>query len=324
MRGDERVQDGMFSYVTLEQRVPQDHPLREIRKQTDVVLRSLSGRFDELYADTGRSSIAPEYILRALLLQAFYSVRSERQLREQIDYNLRFRWFVGLGLDDPIWNHAVFSKNRNRLLNSEMAQEFFAAVKAQARRFISDDHFTVDGTLIQAWASQPGGLGLNLKVWVVRLDRRHSLRRSHPKLYADDIRKANRSRDQHHRTKKLYPSHTLTFHCRYLPNAQRSIIRGTGPLRWLIPIGNMYCIASCNPCSKPRSTSCVPGEVNRRSVYRIHAKRGRILQSEQLTCSNDSTQRPKVQIPTNIYLQHTPNCGIDESMVRYVLFPTSC
>jgi len=146
MRGDERVQDGMFSYVTLEQRIPQDHPLREIRKQTDVVLRSLSGKFDELYADTRRSSIAPEYILRALLLlQAFYSVRSERQLCEQIDYNLLFRWFVGLGVDDAMWNHAVFSKNRDRLLNSEMAQEFFAAVKVQAKRFMSDEHFTLDG-----------------------------------------------------------------------------------------------------------------------------------------------------------------------------------
>src|SRR5450432_1809507 len=154
MRGDERLQDGMFSYVTLEQRVPEDHPLREIRKLTDVVLRSLSGKFDELYAGTGRSSIAPEYILRALLLQAFYSVRSERQLCEQIDYNLLFRWFVGLGLDDRMWNHAVFSKNRDRLLNSEVAQQFFAAVNQQATRFMSDDHFTVDGTLIQAWASQ--------------------------------------------------------------------------------------------------------------------------------------------------------------------------
>jgi len=154
MRGDERLQDGMFSYVTLEQRVPQDHPLREIRKLTDVVLRSLSDKFDELYAGTGRSSIAPEYILRALLLQAFYSVRSERQLCEQIDYNLLFRWFVGLGLDDTMWNHAVFSKNRDRLLNSEVAQQFFAAVNHQATRFMSDDHFTVDGTLIQAWASQ--------------------------------------------------------------------------------------------------------------------------------------------------------------------------
>jgi transposase len=144
----------MFSYVTLEQRVPQDHPLREIRRLTDVVLASLSASFDELYSASGRSSIAPEYVLRALLLQAFYSVRSERQLVEQLDYNLLFRWFVGLGMDDAVWNHAVFSKNRDRLLTSEVAQQFFAEVNKQARRFMSDEHFTVDGTLIQAWASQ--------------------------------------------------------------------------------------------------------------------------------------------------------------------------
>jgi transposase len=144
----------MFSYVTLEQRVPKDHPLREIRRLTDGVLRSLSGEFDSLYSASGRPSIAPEYVLRALLLQAFYSVRSERQLVEQIDYNLLFRWFVGLGMDDAVWNHAVFSKNRDRLLTSEVAQQFFAAVNEQAKRFMSDEHFTVDGTLIQAWASQ--------------------------------------------------------------------------------------------------------------------------------------------------------------------------
>jgi transposase len=144
----------MFSYVTLEQRVPQDHPLREIGRLTDVVLRSLSGSFDEMYATSGRPSIAPEYVLRALLLQAFYSVRSERQLVEQLDYNLLFRWFVGLGMDDAVWNHAVFSKNRDRLLTSEVAQRFFAEVNRQAKRFMSDEHFTVDGTLIQAWGSQ--------------------------------------------------------------------------------------------------------------------------------------------------------------------------
>jgi len=154
MRGDERVQDGMFSYVSLEQRVPADHPLREVRKVTDTVLRSLSAEFDALYAASGRPSIAPEYILRALLLQVFFSVRSERLLVEQIDYNLLFRWFVGLGMDDAVWNHAVFSKNRDRLLNSEVAQHFFAEVNRQAKRFMSDEHFTVDGTLIQAWASQ--------------------------------------------------------------------------------------------------------------------------------------------------------------------------
>jgi transposase len=154
MRGDERFQGGMFSYVTLEQRVPKDHPLREIRRMTDVVLRSLSQEFDSLYSASGRPSIAPEYVLRALLLQAFYSIRSERQLVEQIDYNLLFRWFVGLGMDDAVWNHAVFSKNRDRLLTSEIAQQFFAAVLDQAKSFMSNDHFTVDGTLIQAWASQ--------------------------------------------------------------------------------------------------------------------------------------------------------------------------
>ncbi len=154
MRGDERIQDEMFSSVTLEQRVPGDHPLREIRRLTDTVLRSLSAEFDGLYAASGRPSIAPEYVLRALLLQAFYSVRSERQLVEQLDYNLLFRWFVGLGMDDAVWNHAVFSKNRDRLLNSEVAQRFFAEVNRLAKRFMSDEHFTVDGTLIQAWASQ--------------------------------------------------------------------------------------------------------------------------------------------------------------------------
>jgi len=154
MRGDERNQDGMFSYVSLEQRVPAEHPLREVRRMTDTVLRSLSGELDSLYADSGRPSIAPEYILRALLLQVFFSIRSERLLVEQIDYNLLFRWFVGLGMDDAVWNHAVFSKNRDRLLTSEVAQRFFAEVNRQAKKYMSDEHFTVDGTLIQAWASQ--------------------------------------------------------------------------------------------------------------------------------------------------------------------------
>jgi transposase len=154
MRGDERIQDGMFSYVSLEERVPQGHPLRAVRKLTDKVLEPLSAEFDRLYAATGRPSIAPEYVLRALLLQVFYSIRSERMLVDQIDYNLLFRWFVGLGIDDAVWNHAVFSKNRDRLLTSAVAQRFFAEVNRQARRFMSDEHFTVDGTLIQAWAGQ--------------------------------------------------------------------------------------------------------------------------------------------------------------------------
>ena len=144
----------MFSYVSLEQRVPQDHPLRAIRKLTDGVLRSLNSDFDALYAETGRPSIAPEYLLRALLLQVFYSIRSEGLLVEQIDYNLLFRWFVGLGMDDAIWEHSVFSKNRDRLLTSAVAQRFFAEVNRRAKKFMSDEHFTVDGTLIQAWASQ--------------------------------------------------------------------------------------------------------------------------------------------------------------------------
>src|SRR6201987_4513989 len=154
MRGDEQAQDGMFSYVSLEQRVPSDHPLREVRKAPDVVLHRLSPELDALSADAGRRSIAPEYILPALLLQVFFSIRSERLLVEQIDYNLLFRWFVGLGMDDGGWNHAVFSKNRDCLLTAEVAQRFFAEVNRQAKKFMSDEHFTVDGTLIQAWASQ--------------------------------------------------------------------------------------------------------------------------------------------------------------------------
>jgi transposase len=152
MRGDERVQDEMFSCLTLEQRVRKDHPLRAIRPLADAVLKSLSPDFDSLYSSSGRPSIAPEYVLRALLPQPFYSVRSERQLVEQIYYNLLFRWFVGLGMDDAVRHHAVFSKNRDRLLTSEVAQLFFAEVKELAKGFMSDDHFTVDGTLIQAWA----------------------------------------------------------------------------------------------------------------------------------------------------------------------------
>ena len=143
----------MFSYVSLEQRVPQGHPLRAIRKLTDDVLRSLNGDFDQLYSATGRPSITPEYLLRALLLQVFYSIRSEVLLVEQIDYNLLFRWFVGLGMDEAVWEHSVFSKNRERLLTSDVAQRFFAEVNLRAKKFMSDEHFTVDGTLIQAWAS---------------------------------------------------------------------------------------------------------------------------------------------------------------------------
>jgi transposase len=154
MRGDDaQLQPGMFSYIALEDRIPVDHPLRAARQLVDVVLAEMSAEFDALYADGGRRSIPPERLLRALLLQVFYSIRSERVLMEQLDYNLLFRWFVGLAIDDRVWNHAVFSKNRERLLNQEMARSFFVRIKSQAAGLMSDDHFTVDGTLIEAWAS---------------------------------------------------------------------------------------------------------------------------------------------------------------------------
>ena len=154
MRGDDEKQDGMFSYVSPEKRVPQDHPLRPIRQLVDQVLKEMSPQFARLYSKVGRPSIAPERQLRALLLQIFYSVRSERLLMEQLDYNLLFRWFVGMQMDDPVWNHAVFSKNRERLLNEKVAEAFFQRVLQRAKPFLSDEHFTVDGTLIEAWASQ--------------------------------------------------------------------------------------------------------------------------------------------------------------------------
>jgi len=154
MRGEDQQQTGMFSYVTLEDRVPADHPLRAIRKMVDEILRAMAKDFDGLYAKTGRPSVPPERLLRAVLLQIFYSVRSERLLREQLAYNLLFRWFVGLEMDEPVWNHAVFSKNRERLLNQEVARGFFVRVLTQAKPYLSDEHFTVDGTLIEAWASQ--------------------------------------------------------------------------------------------------------------------------------------------------------------------------
>jgi transposase len=155
MRGDDQqLQTGMFSYVALEDRIPSDHPLRGVRKLVDTVLAEMSKDFDGLYSQVGRPSIAPERLLRGLLLQVFYSVRSERLLMEQLNYNLLFRWFVGLEIDDAVWNHAVFSKNRDRLLNQDLAQKFFAHVKEQAAGLMSDEHFTVDGTLIEAWAGQ--------------------------------------------------------------------------------------------------------------------------------------------------------------------------
>jgi transposase len=156
MRGDDEQQLGVFSYISPEQRVPQEHPLRPVRAMADQALRDLQPRFNKLYSRTGRPSIAPEKLLRALLLQVLYSVRSERMLMEQLDYNLLFRWFVGLNMDDAIWDATVFSKNRQRLLEGDIATAFFAAVLKQARQrdLLSDEHFTVDGTLLEAWAGQ--------------------------------------------------------------------------------------------------------------------------------------------------------------------------
>ena len=143
MRGeDQQLQTGMFSYVALEDRIPTDHPLRGVRALVDAVLAEMSKDFEGLYSQVGRPSIAPERLLRALLLQVFYSVRSERLLMEQLNYNLLFRWFVGLEIDDAVWSHAVFSKNRDRLLNQELGQKFFAHVKEQAAGLMSDEHFT--------------------------------------------------------------------------------------------------------------------------------------------------------------------------------------
>jgi transposase len=155
MRGDDLQQAAMFSYITLERRIPPDHPLRAIRRLTDRALERIGGDLDKLYAATGRPSIAPERLLRALLLMVLYSVRSERQLMEQLDYNLLFRWFVGLEMDDEVWDVTVFTKNRERLIGGEVSQQLLTAVLAEARekQLLSAEHFTVDGTLIQAWAA---------------------------------------------------------------------------------------------------------------------------------------------------------------------------
>ena len=154
MRGGEGRSGSLFSYVDLESRVPRDHPLRPIRVIVGAALVRLDGDFAAIYAPIGRPSIPPEQLVRALLLQAFYTVRSERQLMEQLDYNMLFRWFIGLGIDDPVWDVTVFTKNRERLLGGEIAAKFFAAVldDAQVKGLLSDEHFSVDGTLIEAWA----------------------------------------------------------------------------------------------------------------------------------------------------------------------------
>jgi transposase len=155
MRGDDPRHDGMFSYITPEARVRPDHPLRPIRRMTDAALAQLSSRFDRLYSTTGRPSIPPEQLLRALLLQMLYSIRSERLLMEELDYNILYRWFVGLSLDDAVWDATTFTKNRDRLLDGDVADAFFTEVLAaiKAEGLLSDEHFTVDGTLLEAWAS---------------------------------------------------------------------------------------------------------------------------------------------------------------------------
>lgn len=155
MRGDQRDEIQLFSYVPLEDRVPEKHPLRAIRGFVEPILVELSPRFDAIYASRGRPSIPPEQLLKALLLQVLYTIRSERMLCEQLQYNLLFRWFVGLGMEGEVWDPSTFSKNRDRLLDGEIAEAFFVAVRNEARRrgWVSDEHFTVDGTLLEAWAS---------------------------------------------------------------------------------------------------------------------------------------------------------------------------
>src|SRR5208337_86277 len=155
MRGTDQQQGHVFSYISPEQRVRKDHPLRPIRTMVDQVLKELSPEFNKMYSKVGRPSIPPEQLLRALLLQMLYSVRSERLLMEEIDYSVLFRWFVGLNLDDAVWDATTFTKNRERLLDGAVAKEFLTQVVEQARvrGWVSEEHFTVDGTLLEAWAS---------------------------------------------------------------------------------------------------------------------------------------------------------------------------
>lgn len=177
MRGADSKQEGMFSYVSPESRIPALHPLRPIRAMVAEALVQLDRKLEKLYASSGRPSIAPERLIRALLLQVLYTIRSERLLVEQLEYNLLFRWFVGLSVDEPVWDHSTFSKNRDRLLEADIARELFKAIveQAQVAGLLSDEHFSVDGTMIEAWASQksfrpkdgsddpPSGAGRNVE-----------------------------------------------------------------------------------------------------------------------------------------------------------------
>jgi transposase len=155
MRGSEEKQIEAFSYIPLEDRIPEKHPIRPFKVMVNEILRDMDKDLGALYADSGRPSIAPEYLLRASILQILYTIRSERALMEGIEFNILFRWFVGLGLDAPVWDHSTFTKNRDRLLESDIAKLFFARVveRAKRKKFLSDEHFTVDGSLIEAWAS---------------------------------------------------------------------------------------------------------------------------------------------------------------------------
>src|SRR6202789_2412709 len=155
MRGDDQKQTAMYSYVTLAQRIAADHPARQVRVLVDRARERMDGELEQLYSSTGRPSIAPERLLRASLLMVLYSIRSERQLMEQMGYNLLFRWFVGLEMDDPVWDVTVFTKNRERLIAGAVSQQLLEAVLAEAREhdLLSEEHFSVDGTMIQAWAS---------------------------------------------------------------------------------------------------------------------------------------------------------------------------
>ena len=155
MRGSDAVAGALFSYVDVEQRIPQKHPLRLVREVVNEVLAALNPEFERMYSGIGRPSIPPERLLRGSLIQAFYTIRSERLLMEQLNYNLLFRWFVGLGIDDPVWDHSTYSKNRDRLLEADIARKFLKEIVAHPRivPLLSDEHFTVDGTLMQAWAS---------------------------------------------------------------------------------------------------------------------------------------------------------------------------
>jgi transposase len=156
MRGDDAICGRLFSYIDLDKRIRADHPMRVIRAIANAALKSLSGEFQKLYSPLGRESIPPKRLLRALLLQAFYSIRSERQLVERIDHDLLFRWFVGLGIEDPVWDATTFTKNRDRLLEGDLAAQFLAALLSQdkVKAFLSSEHFSVDGTLLEAWASR--------------------------------------------------------------------------------------------------------------------------------------------------------------------------